>query len=682
MVRTLFILALALMVSALTAVAQKSISPQAGGELTWDKYSLMVDGRRVVPAMGEVHYSRIPAEEWMQEVRKMKDGGIGVLAVYVFWNHIEEIEGQYDWSGQRDLRRFLETCKQEDLPVVLRIGPFCHGEARCGGIPDWVFTKGCKTRSEDKVFLSYVERLYRQIFTQVQGLQWKDHGPVIAAQFDNEYRGRGSYLMALKKMAQDIGFDLPFYTRTGWPELATPVPFGEMIPLYGDYADGFWDRSIQETAGNYYKAFNFKAFRSSTAIATEQLGEQKESVMSEELYPYFTCELGGGMATAYHRRPYLYPEDAYSMAIVKLGSGSNLLGYYMYHGGTNPDGHVTTLNEMQRTPATNYNDMPVKTYDFQAPLGEFGQKNPHYYMLRKLHLFMQDWGEVLAPMEAVFPCSQDIAKGDDSFLRWSYRTDGNSGFIFINNYERLQDLSTKRNVQLEACGVKLPKLNIPAGTMCIFPVNIDGIRYATAQLIAKRDGKIYLEQIKGIPTEIAIDGRVLRNLKVKGKDTPVYKNIYLLDSKAAGRLFLDEEVKEVGEIKEVPFHKVKEAEALRTITIGVQKVAEEPTDEDFANAAVYTIDLPSSSSTDRAGEILAIDYRGDVARLYADGQLLDDNFYDGHPFRYALWRLPADCRQLELRILPLQQDMPVYFPREADTTPGETVNKITIQYTD
>ena len=35
------------------------------------------------------------------------------------------------------------------------------------------------------------------------------------------------------------------------------------------------------------------------------------------------------MTTAYHRRPYVYPEDAYAMAIVKLGSGSNLLGYYM-----------------------------------------------------------------------------------------------------------------------------------------------------------------------------------------------------------------------------------------------------------------------------------------------------------------------------------------------------------------
>ena len=80
-----------------------------------------------------------------------------------------------------------------------------------------------------------------------------------------------------------------------------------------------------------------------------------------------------------------------------------------------------------------------------------------------------------------------------------------------------------------------------------------------------------------------------------------------------------------------------------------------------------------------SGEVLTIDYRGDVARLYADGHLIDDNFYDGHPFRYALWRLPAGCRQLELRILPLQKDMPVYFPREADITPGEAVNKIIVE---
>ena len=563
--------------------------------VNWDKHSLIIDGRRVCPVMGEVHYSRIPAQEWKNEVRKMKEGGVTMIACYVFWNHIEEIENQFDWSGQRNLRNFLEVCKQESLPVVLRVGPFCHGEVRCGGIPDWVVASGCKLRSEDPLFLKYVERLYRQIFTQVQGLQWKDGGPVIAAQFDNEYRGHGSYLLALKRIATQVGFDLPFYTRTGWPELKSPVPFGEMIPLYGDYADGFWDRSTKETAGNYYKAFNFRQFRGSTAIATEQLGQQEEK-NNKDAYPYFTCELGGGMMTSYHRRIYTYPEDAYSMALVKLGSGSNLLGYYMYHGGTNPEGKLTYLNEAQKTPLTNYNDLPVKTYDFQAPLNEFGQRNPHYFTLRKLHLFMQDWGEVLAPMEAAFPCEQDIKKGDDSNLRWSYRAKDGKGFIFVNNYERLQNLTAKRGVELEACGVKLPKLNIPAGAMCIFPVNIDGIRYATAQLIARRDGKIYMEQIKGIPTTIAIDGRVLKNLKPRGTEKPVYKNIYLLTSEQAARLFLSEEGKTKMEGAAVAFRKVKEAGAPRTITIGVNKVAEEPVDADFENAAVYTIDLPQDSS--------------------------------------------------------------------------------------
>ena len=642
----------------------------------WDAHSLIIGGKRIVPVMGEVHYSRIPAEEWKDEVRKMKDGGVTMIACYVFWNHIEEIEGQFDWSGQRDLRTFLEICKAEEMPVVLRMGPFCHGEARCGGIPDWVIVSGCKSRSEDPQFLKYVTALYRQIFTQVQGLQWKDGGPVIAAQFDNEFGGHGSYLLALKRIANEIGFDLPFYTRTGWPELKSPVPFGEMIPLYGDYADGFWDRSIEETTGNYYKAFNFSASQTSGAIGSEQLDYSKtdnQQSTANGRYPYFTCELGGGMMTSYHRRVYVYPEDAYSMALVKLGSGSNLLGYYMYHGGTNPDGKMTDLNEKQATPATNWNDLPVKTYDFQAPLNEFGQKNPHYYMLRKLHLFMKDYGELLAPMVVHFPCEQNIPKGDNSHLRWSYRSEGNNGFVFINNYERLQNLSTKRNVRLEACGVKFPIITIPAGTTCIFPVNIDGIKYATAQIIAKRDGNIYLEQIKGIPTEIAIDGKVLRNLKAYGTVKPVYKNIYLLSNEEAGRLFLSEE-KTSNQEMTITFKKIKEAGNPRQITIGVAKVAEEPINEDFDQAAIYTINIPE----DHRG-LLEINYRGDVARLYANGKLIDDNFYNGRSFQYALWRLPKECRQLELRILPLQKDMPVYFPREAKTEIGEDVRSIVMR---
>lgn len=646
--------------------------------IEWDSQSLKFDGKRVVPVMGEVHYSRIPASEWLTEVRKMKDGGVTIIAAYVFWNHIEETEGIYNWSGQRNLRAFLEICKEEGMPVVLRMGPFCHGEARCGGIPDWMLKKGCKMREENETFLHYTTLLYRQIYTQVEGLQWKDGGPVIGAQFDNEYRGRGSYLTTLKRIAIESGFDLPLYTRTGWPELRTPVPFGELLPMYGDYADGFWDRSTEEGAGDYYKVFNFKAFRSSTAIATEQLGEQKERVSkSEEQYPYFTCELGGGMMTSYHRRIYIYPEDAYSMAVIKLGSGSNLLGYYMYHGGTNPvgqvagdnqDGSAIYLNESQKTLATNYNDLPVKTYDFQAPLGEFGQRNPHYYMLRKLHMFMKDYSETLAPMEAQFPCDQNLAKGDDSSLRWSYRGSKDSAFVFINNYVRFMETSDKKGVKFDVDGVEFPSkpITIPSGTVCIFPVNIDGIEWATAQIVAKRDGKIYMQQIDGIATEIKKDGKVWKNLKAKGLEAPVLDNIYLLDRETAERLFLDDsEYKSTfaGETV-LSVSKIKEAGEPREITIGVQKAAEEPLDSDFDDAAVFVIEgLPKDG--DRSGALMEIDYVGDCARLYADGVFIADNFYNGKKFLYGLWRLPEGCEKLELRILPLQADMPIYFPREA-----------------
>jgi len=662
--------------------------------VTWDSKSLMMDGRRVCPVMGEIHYSRIPADEWADEVRKMKEGGVTIAATYVFWNHIEEQEGIFRWDGQRSLRRFLEVCRQENMPVILRLGPFCHGEVRNGGIPDWVFTKGCKLREANPVFLGFAEKLYRQIFTQVQGLQWKDGGPVIAAQFDNEYRGRGEYLMALKRIAQQVGFDLPLYTRTGWPELRTPVPYGEMLPLYGDYADGFWDKDISEGCGNYYKAFNFKAFRSSTAIGTDLLGKQEENVnKSDNQYPYFTCELGGGMATAYHRRPYIYPEDAYSMALVKLGSGSNLLGYYMYHGGTNPESVLHTLNECQTSPGTANNDLPVMTYDFQAPLGEYGQTYPQYYRLRPLHLFMHDWGETLAPMEASFPTSQDLKRGEDTALRWAVRSisekQGTSGFIFINNYERFCQLSAKKNVQLSACGVTLPRLTIPSGCMAIFPVNIDGIRYATAQLVARRDDKTYMMQIPGIPTTIAMtNGKTLKNVKPRGTEKPVYGNLYLLTPSEAEQLFLTSPSSISHQTSDISHHpsailtwtKVKDAGPLRTIVKGKAKVAEAPSEQDWQQAAVYRISLPGDS-TWRAPHamLLTINYRGDCARLYANGRLIADNFYYGRPFLYGLWRLPEGCTELELRILPLQPDAPIYLPREANKRPGEQVNSIEIK---
>jgi hypothetical protein len=348
-----------------------------GATLTTDSASLRLNGQPWTPVMGEFHYTRYPANEWRDELLKMKAGGITIVATYVFWIHHEEIEGEWNWSGDHNLREFVRLAGSLGLKVIVRCGPWCHGEVRNGGLPEWLLQKGWPVRTEDERFLGKVTVLYGQIAQQLNGLLWKNGGPVIGIQLDNEFGGPAEYLLALKKIARAAGLDLPIYTRTGWPALTTPMPFGEIVPLYGAYAEGFWDRELTTMPGQYWAAFRFSTLRTDENIANEQLGRHEaHDAPDVARYPYLTCEIGGGMVSSFHRRILVNPADIETTPLVKLGSGSTLLGYYMYHGGTNPEGKLTTLMENQETVMTNYNDMPVKNYDFQAPLGQFGQIRP------------------------------------------------------------------------------------------------------------------------------------------------------------------------------------------------------------------------------------------------------------------------------------------------------------------
>ena len=114
-----------------------NVNPQ-GVTFEVDSKGFVIGGKHVLPVMGEIHYARVPAKDWRREIQKMKAGGITIVATYVFWIHHEPEEGHWNWAGNMNLREFLEVCKSEQMPVVLRIGPFCHGEVYQGGFPDWV----------------------------------------------------------------------------------------------------------------------------------------------------------------------------------------------------------------------------------------------------------------------------------------------------------------------------------------------------------------------------------------------------------------------------------------------------------------------------------------------------------------------------------------------------------------
>ena len=136
-----------------------------GDTISFNNYHMEKNGEPFFAVSGEFHYSRMDAARWEDEIIKMRMGGVNIVSTYLFWNHIEEEEGVFDFTGRRDLRRFVELCGKHGLYVILRVGPFAHGEVRNGGLPDWLYGKPFEVRTTHPEFLQYVRRLYAKIVT-------------------------------------------------------------------------------------------------------------------------------------------------------------------------------------------------------------------------------------------------------------------------------------------------------------------------------------------------------------------------------------------------------------------------------------------------------------------------------------------------------------------------------------
>lgn len=474
--------------------AHLGTSRAANGEtLTVNSQYLMLNGKPWLPVMGEFHYSRVPVSEWEPEILKMKADGVQVISTYVIWIHQEESPGQFDWSGRRNLRHFVELCAENGMYVFPRIGPWVHGEVRNGGLPDWVVQRS-PVRMNNPVYLAEVRAYYQQIGQQLKGLLWKDNGPVIGVQIANEYHQRGpgagaAYILKLKQLAIAAGIDVPLYTVTGWDGAA--IPLNQVLPVYGGYPTAPWTRRRGKLAPSDIFAFRFHN-RAAGAMSAKG-GNGQNNASAYRGTPFLTAEVGSGTEDTYFRRPVIHPNDIAALAPVMLGSGVNLLGYYMYQGGRNPQGRLTTLQESQRTGYPT--DVPVKSYDFQAPLGEFGQERATFRSLKLVNYFLKDFGSLLAPMVVAAPVEQPASPSDLSVARVSARVSGNHAFLFLNNYVRGAVMPDRPGFQihlrLQAEMLKIPNqpITLPTDAYGIWPVNfnMDGhnLIYSTAQLFLR-----------------------------------------------------------------------------------------------------------------------------------------------------------------------------------------------------
>ena len=608
------------------------------------------NGKPWIGVMGEFHFSRYSRENWHRELAKMKAGGITIVSTYLFWIYHEEIEGKMDFGGDNDIRAFIEECKDVGLDVVIRIGPWAHGECRNGGFPDWLLKKDYKLRDNNEEYLAIVKKWYQSIYNEVKGLFYKDGGNIIAVQIENEFVDNAEHLAKLKEIAVECGFIAPIYTVTGWNSASgAKIPVDEVVPVFGGYCEAPWENHMNRLSPSPHYFFN--RMRNDSAIGTDLIAKTQSDgwQLPYERYPFATCELGGGIEVTHHRRPIIKPMDIYAVSLVKLGDGNNLVGYYMYHGGTNKIGELSTFNE---TKATGYpNDYPILSYDFQAPLSEYGEVREQYGLLNMLHMFVNDFGEEFAPMIAV-DSANSVAVDDTNSLRYGMRTNGKSGFVFVNHYQRLTELADIENAVISAGNVEFPPIDVKGEVSFFMPFNMkmgdSVLEYATAQPLCKCDDTYFFAEIPNIKAEYKFSKGSANIVTVPFENAKYMRKlngtVYI-----GGGCNLYEENGPIHSVEDgeyicqkwngSEFETLKIGQSAKQSNVEITGVENAPFEPKYKEELCIGGEREltwKKINVDGGYGFAEIDYVGDVAQIYADGELVADDYYYG-----KTWRVPC-----------------------------------------
>ncbi|KQR40171.1 beta-galactosidase [Microbacterium sp. Leaf159] len=675
-----------------------------------------VDGAPTVPVTGELHFSRIPRRRWEEQLRLLVASGLTSVSTYVFWIHHERERGQARFDGALDVAAFLETAERVGIDVILRIGPWCHGEVRNGGHPDWVAAAlGDRARTNDPEYLALVRDWFGRIAEQVRPFCGPDR-PIVGIQLENELHHQPDHIAALKVIARESGLSAPLWTATAWG--GATLPSHDVFPLYSGYADGFWAGQGSTWDDSFRDHFRFTHVWDDPGVGGDFREEGAEIVVRpiDPEFPPSTCELGGGMATAYHRRPIARGQDIAALANVKIGNGSAWQGFYMYAGGVNPE------DGLQESLATGYpNDLPRFDYDFQAAFGATGRPGPSLGVLRDHNAFLAAFGPRLADTFSSLPGDAPVDVHDLDSLRWAVRGDGASGFLFVNTHQPHEPLSGSNGVQFRipfADGeLVFPDraIDVPSGVIGRWPLRIDvaGVRveWATASVAGIVDGEVptlVLRAHDGLPARIQLAGRshaLLRGIEVDAAapldlapdDVLVVDGalrFLVVDEERAERLWYlgadlvdstDAVWRESGDLvvradrepttlvwrgeEFAPLVLRTDAqpgsaramlEELRPVGDAPARYGESmgrsaaPDSGQFDEVAgVWRIALPAPQDRSRGDLIeLVVDWEGDVAQLRADGVVIRDRFWDGLTWRIDITDL-APGAELTLHIAPI-----------------------------
>jgi hypothetical protein len=385
-------------------------------EVTYDRFSLMIDGKRVFILSGEFHYWRLPSPDlWPDILGKIRAAGYNAVRIVFPWSYHSPAPGVYEFEGTRDVARLLEECTRQGLYVLAAPGPYICGETDAGGFPGWLLSRPLGLRCLDGFILpkprydaEYVQTWSRQWFSRILPLLARYQitrdppGPVILVQIENEYpeslfrigtleilpgMGERRYMEELVAMARQYGIDVPLFHNDFPPA-------------------GSWSEVVDLSAFDLYPYIGGAPAPGSPPWNTKNtlrpLLDQTESLVRSyggpaERTPLFIAELQGGWydgwgSTGYDAAYDFFGPDYFSILDKSLlGQGFSLLNRYMLYGGTNW-GYLS-------------NPEVYTSYDYSAAIREWGVLSTTYAALKRTAMFVEAFPELVCATERVEPPS-------------------------------------------------------------------------------------------------------------------------------------------------------------------------------------------------------------------------------------------------------------------------------------
>lgn len=321
--------------------------------------TFLLNGKPFVIKAAEVHYPRIPRAYWENRIEMCKALGMNTLCLYVFWNLHEPQEDHFDFTGNKDVAAFCRLAQKHGMYVIVRPGPYVCAEWEMGGLPWWLLKKkDIRLREQDPYFMQQVKIFEKKVAQQLAPLTIAHGGPIIMVQVENEYGSYGvdkPYIRAIRDML-----------KTDW---------GKVVLFQCDWSSNFEKNGLPDLLWT----MNF-----GTGANIDQQFARLSQLRPNS--PKMCSEFWSGWFDKWGAHHETRPASEMVNGIEQMLSKGISFSLYMTHGGTS-FGHWAGANSPGFAP-------DVTSYDYDAPINEYGLPTEKYWALRKV---MQKYSTVKLP---------------------------------------------------------------------------------------------------------------------------------------------------------------------------------------------------------------------------------------------------------------------------------------------